>query len=467
MNAEAKRSAGIGAFLVMGLLAGAGGAMAQTPVTLDEAVSRALEDGLRVHDSREGVGAAETRVREARSLLFPQVDATFGYTRNLTTPSTFLPAILFDPDASPDALTRVAFGADNVWSTAITVRQALFDGRAFAGLGTASAFADLAREEYRGEQHDVVTGVRVRYYDLLLAEEEERLAERAIERVRETLDEVRRLHEAGLASEYDVLRLEVEVATLEPALTRARNARREASRDLSVAMGGDEGAELRGVGALSEIELSDPAANSEANRAILGFGGADGNAGRTEIRQLDLQRDLVRSEVRAEWADYLPRISLVGGYEIQAQQDGDIRLFGESGFRGYGRTVGLQVSVPLFTGLGRSARVERARTELRRVEIRRELVHDQSEADRRTAEERMEEAAAMASAQRQAIQQAEQGYRIITGKFEEGLAGRLEVMDAELALRRAKVRYAEAVHGWLVGRARLDRVTGTVPGARR
>ncbi len=467
MNAEAKRLGWSGLILLLGLHLGGGDGWGQTPISLDEVVTRALEQGPRVEDARLGVEAARARVREARSQLFPQLDATFGYTRNLTTPSAFLPAVLFDPDAGPEELVRVAFGADNVWSTAITFRQALFDGRAFAGLGAASAFADLAGEEMRGERHDVVTGVRVRYYDLLLAEEEERLAEGALERVRETLDEARRLYEAGLASEYDVLRLEVEVATLEPSLSRARNARREAARDLSVTMGGDEGAELTAMGSLSEIDLADREENSAENRALLDFSGTGEGAGRTELRQLDMQRELVRSELRAERADYLPRIFLVGGYEVQAQQDGDIRLFGESGFRGYGRTVGLQVSLPLFTGLGRSARVERVRTELRRVEIRRELVAARTDAEEATAGERLEEAAAMAAAQRRAIEQAERGYRIIVGEYEAGLAGRLEVMDAELSLRRAEVRYAEAVHGWLVERARLDRLLGTVPGGER
>ena len=69
---------------------------------------------------------------------------------------------------------------------------------------------------------------------LLLAQEQARLTENSVRRVRESLDETRALNRGGLADDYSVLRLEVELANLEPNLRRANNAVSQARRNLAV-----------------------------------------------------------------------------------------------------------------------------------------------------------------------------------------------------------------------------------------
>jgi outer membrane protein TolC len=329
----------------------------------------------------------------------------------------------------------------------------------------------LQDETVRGRAQGVVTGTRLAYYDVLLADEALRLNDNSVRRVRQVLEETEALHRAGMASEYDVLRLRVELANLEPNLRRAQNAAAAARRNLGVVTGLDS--------ISSTVQL-------EGTLAILGRGEAAGwkaSAGdgefvdldassadevvelalrhRSDLRQLDFTARLRQTEVRLERAEYLPKVSLFGLYTINAQQSGSPDFFGYP--RAYGRQVGVQVSLPLFSGFQRPARLGQKQAALRQVEAQRALTSARAEHEVRTLYDEALEARARAEAQSQAVAQAARGFEIASAQYREGLGSQLEVTDAEVALRQSEFNHAEAIYDYLVARARLDEAAGRVP----
>ncbi|SVC47386.1 uncharacterized protein METZ01_LOCUS300240, partial [marine metagenome] len=292
-------------------------------LTLEQAVRMALEQSEDLRDARLGLELAEEQVSEARGELFPKVDATAAYTRNLSVATNFLPALIFDPSADPKDLVPVRFGSDNIWQTNITVEQALFKPSIFLSMAAADRFENLERETLRGRTQAIVTRVRLTYYGLLLAQEQARLMENSVRRVRQSLEETVALNRAGMASDYDVLRLEVELANLEPNLLRARNSVAQFRRELGIELALEVPDRLRVAGSLAEIDLADREANSGANREILEFSTWDGGTGpeidqgidveaRSDLRVLDFSEELRRSELRAEQVQYLPEIVVFG-----------------------------------------------------------------------------------------------------------------------------------------------------------
>ena len=147
-------------------------------LSLAEALRTALEQNRDLREARFALDEAEGLMSEARGSVLPQVDLTGSFSRNITPPAAFMPAIFFDPDAEPGELARIVFGADNVWSSTISVEQPLLDGRAFIGLGAAGRYRAVQEEMLRGRVFEVATRVRILYYELLLAQEQARLIER-------------------------------------------------------------------------------------------------------------------------------------------------------------------------------------------------------------------------------------------------------------------------------------------------
>jgi outer membrane protein len=465
----------VGLYATIGF--GLGEAQAQTgnrrDVTLSEAIRLALTSNRELETARLQLAGAEGQVREAWSAVYPSINASASYTRNLEVPGQFLPARIFDPNAGPDDLTLVRFGSDNNWFGQVRLEQPIFRAGVFLGLSAASRFQLLQEEVVRGQEQAIVTRTKQRYFDVLLAEESVRLNEESVRRVRQALAETQAMHRAGLVGDYDVLRLEVELANLEPALQRAQNAAEAARRTLAVdlAMEGDL---VDVAGSLAAVDVV--AGPGSADPLVSGFGVAIGptssvaalieqaRGNRSDLRQVGLTEELRRTELRAEQAEYLPEISFFATYGYSAQADGGVNPFGF----GSGNSVttpqaGIQVTVPIFNGFARPARIEQRRATLRQTETQGRQVAAQVENEVQTLYDQVEESRLSAQAQQEAVARATRGYEIASAQFREGLGSRLELTDAEVALRQTEFNLAQAVHDYLTARARLDQAVGVVP----
>ena len=460
------------------------------PVLLSAVAGTAIERNREIIDAEQELALANGQVAEAWSDVYPSVALSSSYTRNVAPQVSFLPAQIFDPTAAEGDFIPVQFGADNIWSLSVNLEQTLFDPGVFVGLGAAARFRLLQREVVRGRTQQIVTRVRIAFYDLLLAQEEVRLTENSLKRVRRSLDETRAMVEAGVSETYDVLRLEVEVANLEPNLSRAQNRLRAARRALVAELDLDPDAEIEVAGELASMDLEDFEANSPANRDILAFRGEAlafrgealalrgealrgdpdvaallrrGMTDRSDIRQLELAEALRKTELRIEQSDYLPSVSAFGSYGLAAQQNGVPDFFGTSRQRGTTKQVGLRVTMPIFSGFRENARISQRQAALRQAEVQTRLASDQAEIQLRNLLDQVGEARQRTRGQRLAVSQARRGYEIASARYREGLAGQLELLDVEVALRQSEFNYAQAIYDYLSTGARLDEAAGTVP----
>lgn len=444
------------------------------PLTLPEVVRTTLQKSREIRQARYALDEAEERVSEAWGSVYPTIDASASYVRNVSAAVSFLPAVIFDPTAGPDDLIGVKFGADNSWAASVNVDQPLFDAASLLGVGAAGRYRTLQGEVLRARIGSVVTRVRTGFYDLLLAQEQERLLDNSVRRVRESLVETRALNRAGLTSDYDVLRLEVELANLEPNLRRAQNAVAQARRQLAVELDVEDSESLTVAGSLAALDLTAGATNTPENRMLLEFAAVQAPAGagvdalvtraldaRSDLRQLAFTEQLRQTEVRLEQVQYFPKINVFGTYDINAQQNGDPVFFGSP--RAYGKRVGVSVTLPIFNGFQRESRIDQKQALLRAAQAQTELGVDMARAQVRGLAEQVEEAQLRAQGQRLAVQQAQRGFEIARAQRREGLGSQLELTDAEVALRQSEFNYAQAVYDFLSARARLDEAVGQVP----
>lgn len=446
------------------------------PVLLSTLARVAVERNRDILDARYQLGVAEGQVSEAWADVYPSLNLSSSYTRNVAPQVSFLPAQIFDPTAAQGDFIPVQFGADNLWNLSVDAEQTLLDPSIFVGVGAAARVRSLQEEALRASTQQVVTRIRIAVYDLLLAQEEVRLTENSLRRVRRSLEETRAMAEAGLAEYYDVLRLEVELANVEPNLRRAENRRSAARRTIASEMALDPETPVEVAGELARMELEGLGANSQANQDILAFAGVSvtdaadvmdlvriGTAQRSDIRQLELTETLRETEVRIEQADYLPSVFAFGTYGLAAQQNGVPDFFGTSMQRGSTKQIGLRVSFPVFSGFRREARIGQRRMALLQAQTQTRLAMDQAEIQLRNLVDEVGEALERAGAQRLAVSQAGRGYEMASAQYREGLASQLELTDAEVALRQSEFNYAQAVYDYLAARARLDEAAGRVP----
>ncbi len=444
--------------------------------SLRRAIETALGNSQELDAAEAGLRLADQQVREAWATVLPDVRFSASYSRNFKIQEVFLPAIIFDPAADPNEVIPVRFGSDNSWQVAVDVSQPLFEATAFTGLGAAGQFREVELERVRGTAQQVVSAVRQAYFDALLAAENLRLINESVRRVGQTVEETRAMYRAGISSEYDVLRFEVQLSNIEVQVRRAENGVAASRRTLLVQLGLDPQTPIALLGELNEINLDDLAANDAANAELLRLAGAAGVEGssseellsvarryRTDLRQLRGAIDLDGALLAVERAEFYPRLSIFSNYQVLAQQNGGPNFFGNSNQRRTSAIAGLRVELPIFTGFSRFARVEQARATIRQSEARLDRAERESQSQVATLHENVLEARQRAASQRGAVRQAQRGYDIASAQFRAGVGTQLEVVDAELALRTSEFNYAEAVYDYLSARARLDQAIGTVP----
>src|SRR5690606_8852808 len=118
-------------------------------------------------------------------------------------------------------------------------------------------------------------------------------------------------------------------------------------------------------------------------------------------------------EVRVERSEYLPTVSLFANYSINAQHNGSPSFFGgDDQYRSYGRQVGVQVSMPVFSGFRRPARLQQKEAVLEQARTSRRLLRDQVEHEVKTLLAQVQESESRGRAQQLARQQAQRGYEI-------------------------------------------------------
>ncbi len=125
--------------------------------------------------------------------------------------------------------------------------------------------------------------------------------------------------------------------------------------------------------------------------------------------------------------------------------------------------TGFSISVPIFQGFSRDARVQQTRSTVWQNEAQLERAEFRTESELRTELDNLEETRLRVTSQARAVEQAERGFEIASAEYRAGTSSQLQVTDAELALRQSAFNYARAVFDYLMARTRLDTTIGTVP----
>ena len=129
-------------------------------------------------------------------------------------------------------------------------------------------------------------------------------------------------------------------------------------------------------------------------------------------------------------------------------------------------TWGLQVSLPIFDGFRREARVQEQQALVREAEIRRHDLEQQAQADVRGALLDLAAAREQLGAASERLQLAEQELSQARDRFRAGVASNADVVNASLALTLSQTFLNDAEASYQLARVSLAKATGSVTSLR-
>ena len=456
------------------------GAADSVPVTLDDAVARAVGQSQEVRLARAQVDLARAQVTSARAEALPQVDGGVNFTRTFESQFntgggfTLPDSLSFSPDTTAPLADRVRylernapnaglgglgalfgnlpFGQPNAWTASLTGTQPLYaGGRVGAALRIAGEYREAAELGLREEVAEIELQVRDAYYRALLAQELERIAAAAVVQADTFLVQERLRRGAGTASDLDVLRAEVEAENLRPQAIAARNAASLASLDLKrlIDLPLDRPVRLATPLAVPTArELASPQVDAPALLAQ-----------RAAVRAAERQVAIRAQQVRIARSGYLPSVDLTVNYAKTAFPPGVFELQGQDWRTDFTAVVG--VRVPLFNGFRTRADVQQAQVTLLAERLRLAQLRENVELQYEQALGEKQRAAADIAARQRTVEQAGRVYALTVLRYEQGLATQLEVSDARLGALQARTNLAQAVSAFYLAEAGVSRSLGT------
>ncbi len=422
-------------------------AIAGQKLTVDDAVSLALEHNRTYLTAQEEIIKANAEVTSVRSGALPSVNLTGRYNRNFSIPSFFVTAESDNPNEPPETI-EFKTGFKNNFGATLSLRQPLWQGgRVFTALSIAKDYRKYVNAAAMQVKADVVLNAKLLYYWAILQDARLAVLKRTLEANSFNLKVAEAKFSQGTVSEFDLLRARVEKSNLQPMILRSESEMRLALKRLKSFIGIDLSSDIELVDAVEDIStLSIPTTDSLTNAAL---------SKRSEILKSELQNEIASKAVKIAKADYYPSLAIVSAYDWQSSSD----QFTLSDNESKSFTAGLALTIPIFQGGQVRGNVSKARSDLRVSELASMQLRDDIRLEVEAAYDRLIQAKETLEIQKETIAQAEEGLRIANLRYESGVGTQLEVLSAQTALSGAGRARAEALYLLRAAKASLKRAT--------
>lgn len=378
--------------------------------------------------------------REITAAAFPQISGGVNLTDYLSIPTNLLPGEFFGAPAG--TYLPVKFGTKFNASYTARLSQILFDGQVFVGLQARKSSiifreqtAEVTREEIKANVYKV-------YYQLVVGKVQTKIIDANIARTEKLLHDTKELFKNGFAEQLDVDKVNVSLSNLRTQKTSVENQLETGNIGLKY---------LIGMPVKEQLVLTDSLNDQDLKDDLLS--GTFKYEDRPEYRLQQTAAALGQYNVRRYQASYYPTLSLNGTFSRNAQRnkfnffDKDKQYFTTS-------FVSFDLSIPIFDGFAKAARIQQARLQLRQTQTTITNLENSIDNDVQTARVQIRNALTTMDDQKENMALAEQVYNQTKKKYEQGLGSNLEVTNAEADLVTAQNNYFSAVYDAII--ARID-----------
>ncbi len=426
-------------------------------LSLERAVTEAVDVNLELAASERFVAAGADNVRLATAPLLPQVGLTANWTA-------------IDEDrasAQQGAIPQRSF------SGGATISQLLYDERIWAGRSIEKSVQESRRFDRETLRLDIAREAGVAYLTVLRAKTFERIERDNLTVTKTNLELARLRVSTGAASQAEVHRWRAQVANNQQAVVDAEVRRSIAKlevnrilhRPLEEPFETEEAtltdpAPLGGAGQLDQIRpYIDNPRDFELFRRFMT---EEALPVAPELRQIDaLTTAQERRLQSATRSFYLPRAALQADLDNRFAQSG-IGSDPSAGpqLNDFSWRAELVFSYPLFTGTARAATRDQAAKELTRLRLHRDAAVERIEQRVRASLHQLRGSLINIALSRIAADAAGNNFRLTQDAYRRGVGDILDVLDAQNEALIGNESAASAVYDFLIDLMEVQRAAG-------
>jgi outer membrane protein len=429
------------ALLALLLLAARG--FSQEPpmdLTVDQAIQLALTNNPAYQISQQEVRQYRYRLMQNFGFL-PEVTLSGSKILNEKLMTIEIPPLYPGGEASSVSMRFTK----NYAFTFQIVQPVFTGGKIFFTYKNAELDLRLAKEKEKNSQADTVLNVRKMFYNIQIMQELLKAHNEAYSLAESNYNNVKKSFDLGMVSQYDLLRAELAFSATRPDVLRVENLLETSTLGLKLMLGLPSTQEIRLQGELGyrqlQLELVKLLQNSLKNRS--------------ELLQLQMQKQKIDNLLKITWAQYIPNISLVAGYSYQS----DYFNFSKGNWDNY-YNISLGVSFPIFTGLKRSAQIGEMNVLKKIMDLNVKQLNDATQLEVESKYRSINQEYENIRLGLKNMESAKEGVRIAELNYREGMITILELNSSYNELTRAKVNYLQALYNYNIAIAELEKITG-------
>lgn len=393
----------------------------EAALSLDDAVKQALDRNPEIHQLQHRLRAFEAKAKQAPYLEDPQITFQLGGI----------------PLSNPTSLNQ----AD---TNSIGIRQMIpFFGKLELKEKIAQREASIAAQDLRTKEREIISMVKMAFADLFTAQRSVEILREQLEILRVVIGATEARYRVGQVAQQDVLKAQLEQSQVMNQLIVAEDEITVAAVKLNTAMYRPPRTPVRIPGDLAVPDGPlDTAALDD-----LAF------ANRPELQ--GAEREIERAEIMYELADRnrkYPDFMLGWDY---------MRMPMEMKKDRYGTMINITIPFSPWTTGRRNYEVEESLAEIRAARANREAIRNMTVRDVAQAEAKMQAAKRSLQLYRDGLlTQAELSFRSALSAYQTGRAEFVSLLEAQRALREARMGYYKASANVLRSVADLERAVG-------
>ena len=424
--------------------------------SLDDCVKLALKNNPTLRNARRNVNLAETNVVTARSGILPRLNSSFSFGKYISGPRVRL----MDVPVGIDPITRAikyeqreivqASVERNSYGARLSLTQTIFDfGQSWFRISQARANAVAAEDEYRNTEQSVILDVRQKYFELLKAEKLVDVYQKAVEAAQRQLERTEAMYELGSVAQADVYKARVNLGQSKINLINQKNLVEISKANLNTVLGRDPTEPIEIMDFVPK-ETAPPYSFEEAARIAL--------ENNPELRSLENKVQATRVGVRIAKTNFMPSL----GLSVSYNRDNEFfdKVFTTKLQNDYNVVMGLSLSFNLFNGLADKADLDRQYTNYRIAEENLENRKRTLLAEVKRAYINLQAYEEIAQINKENLKSAEEDLRLAEERYKLGSGTLLEVIDAQVALTRARATYVSSMYDALIARTQLEAAMG-------
>lgn len=399
-------------------------ALAEEPPrkTLAECVAMAIAQHPSLRVAAADVEAGRQRVRQARSTYLPQVDASFGASRQKST-------------VGGESASTV-----NFYNSGLSFTQILFDfGQVLDAIQSARATEASLRAQETTQRETVVLRVKEAYLNVLAARRLLDVANETVRQNRQHLELAQSRFEVGLAAKFDVTQAQVQLANAELNQLTANHAVSIARETLRNALGLSAPLDFELVDTLDLHEVT-----VEETEAL-----ATAYERRPELQSIRAQEQAADAEIAGLEKRYLPNVTGNGAYRWAGN---DYPL--EDNW-----TIGASVNLSLFSGGMTTAQIGERNARLAGLRATEEGLRQDIALEVRQATLKLQQAAASIRVAEKALHQARENLELAEGRYAAGVGNMIELTDAQASHTTAEANHVRSLYSYQTALAAVEKAT--------